>query len=477
MNPRQHLDRVSFSAGRREYSISDKLCNGFEDQSNLGLNPGCRRFVFRLRKTNSSAPHSFLANTTLIFYEYREFFRETPFATDSPRCLSVSGESMANSRYSEQSDHFSILHRLHHRVIGRACNVTAAATISNSAWRGFHWRPGVYRSVISILFGITFLFFSGEAPAVEIVPFFTFNQSPLVQIHGLPSIDNASLVSVGRVEGIVSVDAANNFAIDSNSTESITLDGETYRFVLAARYGVAKGFECGIDIPYVVHSGGFLDGFIESFHHFFGFPNGGRESAPRDRLLYRYTTDYADKVDLSDSTSGLGDIRLSGAMQLYREDSEAPFAAALRASLKLPTGDSNRLLGSGSTDFALWITASENYRLPALGHLTGFGAIGGMVMGDGDVLKGQQRNLAGFGSLGIGWSPLNWLALKVQANGHTSLYQDSDLREVNRGSVQLVSGGTFGFTKDTTLDIGVSEDIIVETSPDVVFTLTLRTLF
>ena len=150
---------------------------------------------------------------------------------------------------------------------------------------------------------------------------------------------------------------------------------------------------------------------------------------------------------------------------------------ALRASLKLPTGNSHRLLGSGSTDFALWLDASEDCKLPALGHLTGFGAVGGMVMSEGDVLKRQQRTLAGFASLGLGWSPISWFALKVQANGHTPLYQDSNLREVNKSSIQLVSGGTFAFTKNTSLDLGISEDVIVETSPDVVFTLTLRTLF
>ncbi len=315
------------------------------------------------------------------------------------------------------------------------------------------------------------------ALSVEIVPFYTFNQSPLVQIHGLPAIDNADLVPVGRLETIVSVDTANNFAVDSNANESITLDGETYRFTLAARYGIAKGFELGVDIPYVAHSGGFLDGFIEDFHHFFGFPNGGRESAPRDRLLYDYSSNNNNGLNLSDSTSGLGDMRLTGAMQLYREGDEAPRAVALRASLKLPTGNSHRLLGSGSTDFALWLDASEDCKLPALGHLTGFGAVGGMVMSEGDVLKRQQRTLAGFASLGLGWSPISWFALKVQANGHTPLYQDSNLREVNKSSIQLVSGGTFAFTKNTSLDLGISEDVIVETSPDVVFTLTLRTLF
>ncbi len=323
--------------------------------------------------------------------------------------------------------------------------------------------------------GLTF--FPRPAASVEIVPFYTYNQNPLTQIHGLPAIDNARLVPVRRLGMLLSVDAANSYAVDFNTSESITLDGETYRFTLAARYGIAKGFELGVDIPYVAHSGGFMDVFIEDFHHFFGFPNGGRESAPRDRLLYQYSSTYNDGINLSDSTSGLGDIRLTGAMQLYGEGSEAPRSVALRASLKLPTGNSHRLLGSGSTDFALWLNASEDFKLPALGHLTGFGAVGGMVMSDGDVLKRQQRTLAGFASLGLGWSPISWFALKVQANGHTPIYQDSNLREVNKSSIQLVSGGTFAFTKDTSIDLGISEDVIVDTSPDVVFTLTLRTMF
>ena len=357
----------------------------------------------------------------------------------------------------------------------RQYGLFAAAVFAYSICVSCVMFPVKQRGVFTLFVVSILLYFPSTVRAVEIVPFYTFNQSPLVQIHGLPPIDNARVVPVCRVGGILSADIANNFAVDSNSTERITLDGETYRFVLAARYGFAKGFECGIDIPYVVHGGGFLDGFIEGFHSFFGFPNGGREDAPRNRLLYEYAVNGSDRLIRNDSVSGLGDIRISSAMQLYGKEEGA--AVALRASLKLPTGDSGRLLGSGSTDFAIWFTASEDYKLPALGHLTGFGAIGGMVMSAGDVLKSQQRDLAGFGSLGIGWSPLSWLALKVQANGHTSLYQNSSLREINRSSLQLVSGGTLGFGKNTMLDIGVSEDVIVETSPDVVFTLTLRTLF
>ncbi len=317
---------------------------------------------------------------------------------------------------------------------------------------------------------------SAAVAAMDIFPFQSSNQSPLIRVYGLPAIDSATVVSRGRFEGTLTADVTNNFAPGISQTEAVMLDGETYCFNLAARYGIAPGFQIGIDIPYLANGGGFLDGFIEGFHDTFGLPQGMRDSYPRNRLLYQYTRNGVTRVLVNDSSSGIGDIRLSGAWQLYHDGTEAPLAVALHGSIKLPTGNSNRLFGSGSTDFALWLTASDDFRLP-LGHLTLYGAAGGMTMTDGDVLEDQQRNLVGFGSLGIGWSPLGWLALKVQADAHTSFYTGSSLEQVNSGSVQIISGGTIGFTDDTFLDIGVAEDVLVDTAPDVVFHFALRSRF
>jgi len=312
--------------------------------------------------------------------------------------------------------------------------------------------------------------------AMEIIPFQSSNQSPLIRVFGLPAIGSAFVVPTGRFEGTLTSDITNNFAPDFSTTEEVMLDGETYRFNLAVRYGIAPGFQIGIDIPYLANSGGFLDGFIEGFHDTFGLSQGMRKSYPRNRILYQYSQNGTTKVLADESSSGIGDIRLSGAWQLYQEGTEEPRAVALHASIKLPTGNSNRLFGSGSTDFALWLTASHDYRLP-LGHLTLYGAAGGMALTDGEVLKDQQRNLAAFGSLGLGWSPLQWLALKIQADAHSSFYTGSSLKQVNSGSVQMVSGGTIGFSEETFLDLGVSEDVWVDTAPDVVFHLALRSRF
>jgi hypothetical protein len=165
-----------------------------------------------------------------------------------------------------------------------------------------------------------------------------------------------------------------------------------------------------------------------------------------------------------------------GGLQLYQSPTKPSRAVSLRTSLKLPTGDSRQLHGSGSTDLSLWITAGEDFR-PGIGPMTVFGAGGIMGMTDGDVLKDQQRNWVGFGVLGLGWSPARWIAFKIQANGHTSFYKDSELEQLNGYSVQLTMGGTLAFSKNIYLDLGVTEDLLRRASPDVVFHLALRGSF
>lgn len=312
--------------------------------------------------------------------------------------------------------------------------------------------------------------------AVETTPFHTQNESPLLQIYGLPSIGDAALVPARKADVKVIVDLANNYVNDSNPRENILLDGESTRVAVDFRYGIARGFECGIEIPYIILGGGFLDSFIEGYHSAFGFPQGGRDQAPRNRLLYVYQRDGQQRLKIDSFSAGLGDIRLTGGWQLVQGENKPQPAVALRASLKLPTGDSDQLHGSGSTDFSLWLTASDDWKLE-VGHFTLFGAAGIMAMTDGKVLQDQQRNLVGFGGLGVGWSPFPWIAFKIQTNAHTSFYRDSELRELNANSAQVTVGGTLAFSDRTALDIGVSEDIVVKTAPDVVFHFALRHRF
>jgi hypothetical protein len=332
---------------------------------------------------------------------------------------------------------------------------------------------------ISVLLAIAVLCFTlplapSLGAAAEIVPFESTNQSPLVRIYGLPGTGNAAVLPQGRTEVGLNVALSNNYTVNENSREHIILDGETTRLTVAARYGLFPRLELGVKIPYVSHSGGFLDGFIESYHGAFGFPNGGRDQAPQKRLLYRYQRDGVEKIRIDSSGSGIGDVMLTTAFPLYEEKNQG---MTLNAALKLPTGDSDQLRGSGSTDLSLWLHEGIGGTFAAAGNWASYGSAGILVMTEGNVLPDQQKRWVGFGSLGIGWAPLDWISFKVQADAHTPFFRDSELKEIDATAVQLIVGGTISFSEKVALDIGVSEDLIVSTSPDVVFYLTLRTRF
>lgn len=317
----------------------------------------------------------------------------------------------------------------------------------------------------------------GPVDAMEITPLRTGNMAPLLHIHGLPVPDRARILSQHEGEASLAVDLANNYALSAKGDESVTFDGETYRVALEMRYGIAPGVEAGIEVPLVLHSGGFLDGFIEGFHDTFNFSSAGRNDVSRDKLLYRYDKNGSRRFRVDDSNGGIGDIRLTGGIQLYDDQSANPRRVALRGALKLPTGDSDHLRGSGSLDLALWLSASDDYSLGGWGHLTAFANAGGTVMGDGDVLGEQQRTLAATGNAGFGWSPLDRLALTVQTTWNSSLYKGSALREVDNDSLVITGGGTIGLAEKTSLDLAISEDLSVDTAPDVAFHLALRQRF
>jgi hypothetical protein len=259
--------------------------------------------------------------------------------------------------------------------------------------------------------------------------------------------------------------------------EKVLLDGESERTTVAMRYGVGKNFELGVDVPFIGHGGGIFDGFIEGWHDFFNLPQGGRKEAPRNRLLYTYEKDGVERLRVDDSNYGIGDLRLTGGLQLYDDGLANPTVLALRATLKLPTGSSAKLHGSGSTDLALWLTGSRDSGLENWGHWSIFGALGAMAMTDGRVLKDQQNNFAGFGTIGIGWSPAEVIAFKTQLSGHTPFYHGSSLPELGDSALQLIIGGNIAFSRQTSLDIGVSEDLAVYTSPDVALHLGLTHRF
>jgi hypothetical protein len=333
------------------------------------------------------------------------------------------------------------------------------------------------RKPVTLLLIMVFCAVPCLAADMEITPFRTVNQSPLVQIFGMPAETTSTIVPAGRLEMRLSQDVASEYTTSRTNSEDLLLDGESYRWVLAARYGIGERFDVGVEIPYILYGGGFLDSLIVDWHSAFGLPQGGRDSSAKDRLSYRYSKNGVQKLRMEHAGSGIGDIVFTAGMKLYEDkDSVAHDSLALRSSIKLPTGDSASLHGSGGTDFSLALCGSMN-NFTEWGSLGVFGSLGGLVMSRGDVLSDQQKNLAGFGLAGLGWGPAEWISFKMQINAHTAVYRGSSLDELSKNTVMLIGGGALKLPGEYLLDIGVSEDIAVATSPDVAFHLSLSKRF
>ena len=301
-------------------------------------------------------------------------------------------------------------------------------------------------------------------------PFVTANLSPFVQVHNLPSARSADLSEKGEWRLRITAETGNNFTAGDTADETITLDGETSRNQLSVSYGITDRWELSVTIPHVAHDGGSLDSFIEDWHKFFGLPNGNRESAEQDLLNYQWRSPGNPQVTITDSRQGLGDIGLRVAYQVRDNESRS---VSLVGGATLPTGDAEDLLGSGSTTVFTGLYLSQRGLLGKRA-LTLHGSAGAMFLGDSD-LPGVNDWL-GYGSISLVWQRWERVALKTQVSMHSAVY-DSDLKELGHFAAQLSLGGTIALTARTFLDIGVIEDIVTDTSPDVVFHFSLRQHF
>jgi len=322
-----------------------------------------------------------------------------------------------------------------------------------------------------IFLTIWLLLVFGATPilAQELIkPLYTTNMSPVIQIYGLPAVEAGDITLPGELSLRVVAEVASHYTKEDKGTESVLFDGETSRAIVSMRYGLNERWEAGVDVPMISHDGGTLDSFIEGWHDFFGLPQGGRDRARRNQLLYSYQRNDSAALDFSGSNGGIGDLSLFASYQLVAAEATARRSVALRSGIKLPTGNSSRLRSSGAMDAHLRLTASDAETLGKWNTVL-FASAGILWLGKGDILEDQQRPCVGFGSIGIGWMPLSWIDFKLQLDGHTSFYDNSNITQINSSSLQLGIGGSLYLSERVSLDLAVIEDVVVGSAPDVVF--------
>ncbi len=296
------------------------------------------------------------------------------------------------------------------------------------------------------------------------------NQNPFIKIFGLPVAENAKVLASGQENTHLNIDWPSNFTKDSSSSESIFIDSESIELDIRWRYGFNL-WEFGLDVNYSRYAGGILDSFIEDWHSWFGLPNGGRETQPRNQVRYDYSRNGSQQISLSEKHSGFGDTRLTGGYQLANN---TRFDMALRGGIKIPTGNSDNLFGSDGVDFNLAYVLGDDISLQKY-RASYFVTAGAIWTQDGEVLNKYRNNTAFYYNTGLIKDVYENWQLKLQIDGHTKLYK-SNLPQLG-DAMQFSIGGSYRINRDLKLDFAVSEDIITDSSSDVNFHFGLYNYF
>lgn len=307
-----------------------------------------------------------------------------------------------------------------------------------------------------------------HADALLDEPLSLSERSPLVQRFNLPGMRSGQLLTAGQSQWRLGADLSNNYVRDSAGSEVLVFDGELQRYEFGVRYGLDAQWEVGIMLPWVAYHGGVLDSFINRWHSLWGLPDHDRSNYPSDQLQFTHASNGKIDFEFDRAQSGFGDMQLQIANQIVQTESNS---LALIASVNLPTGDDEKFTGSGGTSIGLLLAAthSELFDLP----LTLSANIGAQTLPDSDVLSDRQKNSAWFGSGEIAWAYTTDTRLRVQINTHSAIY-DSALTSLGETSTQLLLGGTVRLDSHWALDIALSEDIALDTAPDISLQLALK---
>ncbi len=306
------------------------------------------------------------------------------------------------------------------------------------------------------------------APSVhaEQGPFALRNTHPVALLYGLPRPLGTSPPEATEMS--FNIEHSNNFSSEMDGTTFFFFDGETSVLTYGVRRAFADRWEWGVEVPWVVHTGGEFDSFIGEFHELFGFNDGGRSAAPRGRLDYLVRYQGQEFANFQDSKKHIGDVRAALGYHVWQGSARS---VVLRGLIKAPTGTVETLSGSEAVDVAVSIDYTDTQLLSRFGLKLSL--MGGVVwLGDGDLAPRAQNDLAGVGHVGLSYRVNDRVELLGQIDAHSELL-DSGMKPAGGSAIQGTLGGRIRLSANAWLDLAVVEDLRSQSSPDVVFHILL----
>ncbi|MCB0318389.1 MAG: DUF3187 family protein [Bdellovibrionales bacterium] len=135
--------------------------------------------------------------------------------------------------------------------------------------------------------------------------------------------------------------------------DSYIIDQETFSLSPLLEYGLSEDSSAGVEIPILWKGGGRLDGFIDSWHSFFGLPYGDRRRLDDDKNLVSGIQSNGKGFDFNESGWGFSSPILKLKYQAFEFSKEK---ISLLSEVSLPSLNSK--YGHDGTDLSLGLIAS-----------------------------------------------------------------------------------------------------------------------
>jgi hypothetical protein len=211
-----------------------------------------------------------------------------------------------------------------------------------------------------------------------------------------------------------SLSHSSTYTVQSSGRWIMNLDMEITELNFRYKRIFNDFIEIGLDIPVIYTGGGFMDGFLESYHDTFGFNDYGRSTRPSNDFLYEVRKD-GNLIVQGKTGFGLGDIRLALKKPLITSDD---LNLSIKGDIELPVGDAKKGFGNGSMDAGLSILLDKRINDKTMTYWN----FGGVLAGD---IRGHQTlDIDDFiyGGAAVETHINEKLSLLVQIMGQTAIY-------------------------------------------------------
>jgi len=290
------------------------------------------------------------------------------------------------------------------------------------------------------------------------------NQFPLFLYLNTPYLESALVEN--SFSASLSYSSIN--LVESSSEWDIGLDMEITELDLRFRKNIGDFIELGIELPILSFSSGFMDGFLNSYHDAFGFPDYGRSNRPDNEFLYEVRRNRDLVVKGKNGHIGIGDIRLTLKKPLLNSDP----AISIKGDIELPTGDAKAGYGNGSIDAGIAVLMDKKLSEYFKSYLN----IGAVFPGN---LRGHEEiTLREFlyGGAAIEASFWKNISLIVQVFVQGSPFPKTDISSVDRLAVLLSLGGRYS-SGNNNFEFSLTEDPNTSGAPDFTLNFSFKRIF